>query len=428
MREFRAIAVGILLGASGVASAETVIEGGQLTDATWTPAGSPYLMNGTVEVPVGGHLTIEPGTTIAARSQTPGDPPPTLRIAGTLTARGTAAMPIMMTKQPGDLPWGGVDLAATAVDSVIEHTTVEDTYDGITVRATATSNRIAHVTILEAQRFGIFLFQSAGMHLDGITVRRTPDAGVGAGISSTTTGEVIIENSYVSGHRDGINYSSGPSMIIRNTVITGNLEAGLWLQPGLCQPQCTARIDQSTITDNGGHGIYVIAGGSMNAEVVGSIITGHTAYAVENSLSSRGVIAVWDSLLFGNAQETANAALGDLVVEDPRFVGDGDFRLAAGSPAIDRVATGPATDADGAPRPVDGDGDGDARYDLGAYEYQPAGSGPDAGMDGDGDGDDGDGGGGCCSTGGGGGGSPGSVFALALLVLAVVLTRGVARR
>ena len=55
----------------------------------------------------------------------------------------------------------------------------------------------------------------------------------------------------------------------------------------------------------------------------------------------------------------------------------GDYRLAAGSPAIDiggaDLVPGGSTDLAGSPRPVDGDGDGAALSDAGAFEFQPPG-------------------------------------------------------
>jgi hypothetical protein len=61
---------------------------------------------------------------------------------------------------------------------------------------------------------------------------------------------------------------------------------------------------------------------------------------------------------------------------DPIFVDaeGGDFRLSAGSPAIDAgdpAAGGPALDLAGSARVRDGNGDGVARRDLGAFEYVP---------------------------------------------------------
>ncbi len=68
-----------------------------------------------------------------------------------------------------------------------------------------------------------------------------------------------------------------------------------------------------------------------------------------------------------------------LMNEDPMFVnpGAGDFRLRAGSPAIDSGdnANAASSDADGNARPQDGSNLGYSMVDLGAYEYVQNGTG-----------------------------------------------------
>lgn len=63
---------------------------------------------------------------------------------------------------------------------------------------------------------------------------------------------------------------------------------------------------------------------------------------------------------------------------DPMFAGEGDYRLTAGSPSIDKgdPDSGPGIDLAGSPWPIDGNGDGTAIRDQGAYEFQPP-KGPD---------------------------------------------------
>ena len=62
---------------------------------------------------------------------------------------------------------------------------------------------------------------------------------------------------------------------------------------------------------------------------------------------------------------------------DPHWLdaANGDYRLAADSPLIDRGAARAAaqgeTDRAGNPRVVDGNGDGATARDIGAYEYLP---------------------------------------------------------
>ena len=86
----------------------------------------------------------------------------------------------------------------------------------------------------------------------------------------------------------------------------------------------------------------------------------------------------------GDGSVTYGTGVSDV---DPLFANGaaGDYRLNAGSPAIDNAdpvvaMSAGGLDRAGAPRQVDGDGNGSQQRDLGAYEYQPpaapAGPGP----------------------------------------------------
>ncbi|MCS6800961.1 MAG: hypothetical protein RMM58_03985 [Chloroflexota bacterium] len=93
------------------AHADTPVSGNQT--GTWTAAQSPYLVVGTVYVPSGGTLTIEPGVTVRFASG--------IAIAGmsggTLSAEGTPSQPITFTSAaaspaPGD--WAFITFNASA--------------------------------------------------------------------------------------------------------------------------------------------------------------------------------------------------------------------------------------------------------------------------------------------------------------------------
>ena len=90
---------------SAAVSASTTVPPGQVS-GTWSVAGSPYVVQGDVEIPGGETLVIDPGVTVQFETDAG------LSANGTLTAVGTTASLIRFTSaqvspSPGD--WEGVE-------------------------------------------------------------------------------------------------------------------------------------------------------------------------------------------------------------------------------------------------------------------------------------------------------------------------------
>lgn len=116
-----ALAVGPagLLGVAGqlpaAKAAGTTFSGGTIsTNTTWTAAGAPYWIQGTLKVADGVRLTIEPGVVVKLGNASNNNA--TLQIDGQLVARGTAAAPIVFTSAKDDTVAGDTngDGAATS--------------------------------------------------------------------------------------------------------------------------------------------------------------------------------------------------------------------------------------------------------------------------------------------------------------------------
>jgi parallel beta-helix repeat protein len=314
-----------------------------------------------------------------------------------------------ITNGGGDFSGGGgitVSSASPTIDSnVIRGNTG---CDGVGISVNFGSPRIVNNEISGNVRSGC----SGGVGGAGIKV--------GGASAAVIEGNVIADNSLTGGSGGGISLFAAGAPVIRNNVIVRNSVSGVspaaqgggisivnqsdalivqnliagnsagegggvyWLVPSGARGP---RLVNNTIADNlatvAGRGSAVFADGfDMSAALVNNVLVapaGQTALHCGNFNDPNAPV-----IRFNDVFAAGGPAYGGICADqtglngnrsgDPLFVapGNGDYRLRAGSPAVDAgdsaAADIPATDLDGDPRVVDGNSDGVNVVDLGAWE------------------------------------------------------------
>ncbi len=164
----------------------------------------------------------------------------------------------------------------------------------------------------------------------------------------------------------------GQEMLLANNLIVENTNTGANGAAIDIASYGKAKVINNTVAANTGSGVIVGASGTL--DVINSVVRGNSGYEVAGG----GAALVSNSILGANSLISASSTNNSYA--DPMFVGAGDYRVRAGSPAIDRgkntASSGVVTDLLGVARPQDGDklgagstGDG-SDYDIGAYEFK----------------------------------------------------------
>lgn len=255
LRPFRArialagLALGLLLVPVGIASNGTHVSGTISANATWSAAGSPYIVDGNVSVAAGVTLTIDPGVVVKFNGQFR-----TMFVNGTLKAVGTEAQPIVFTSIQDDSVGGDSngDGAATSpapgqwymiqvkagTASEFRYVTVRYGgygsanwgYGAIEVSGVGTSAVIDRATITNNQRSGLKIFEG------GATVTASTISNNGNGIS-TSQGWVAVDNRtfVINNTQDGLWFNltstyAGPGSTIMDSDLAGNGRYGAYIQ------------------------------------------------------------------------------------------------------------------------------------------------------------------------------------------------------
>jgi MYXO-CTERM domain-containing protein len=323
-------------------------------DMTLTLAGSPYILQGDLEVGAGVTLTVEPGVVVefAANHDLMGcgiaSGQGELRVGGTLRAAGTSAQPITLTSTgAGTSQWFGVLFLPDSAPPTFSHVNISEASTGIEIYP---------------PDLGTQAPSTVSLALDHVTITST-EFGM-----SFSTGTVVVDTARVEGCLYGIQsiYSEAnppADVTLRNVVATGNGTALVFESMG-------TTVVTSTTVDGNTEGLDTLG---YDITVKNSIFTNNTLGIIGGQFPFSPLYSdVWGN---GTDYSAASPGTGCISV-DPKYVSPpSDLHLQATSACIDSGdASGspPNHDFDGVIRPLDGDGSGGPGYDMGAYEFVPS--------------------------------------------------------
>ncbi|MEO5728365.1 MAG: hypothetical protein ABI134_26500, partial [Byssovorax sp.] len=205
----------------------TTIAGGNIINQTWTPAGSPYIIQGDITVPSGAFLTVNAGTVVQFAS-TDGQAGGVdtarieLTVKGSLTVNGTTASPAVFQGQSGTSAgtWYGIVADATAAMVSIGGADVRHTVNGLTAAA---PGNVVSVTNSSFQTSTYGLYISAGTP----TFSDVAVSGASTGVyytnnGSGTLGNTVVRNCTSYGVNVYTNVAGTPALNLVNATINAN--------------------------------------------------------------------------------------------------------------------------------------------------------------------------------------------------------------
>ncbi len=245
------------------------------------------------------------------------------------------------------------------------------------LRITGSYFRVSGFTFLgqtPANRSGTLIYVTGGRHIEvsGNEITRAWTHGMYLDANATDvtiTGNWVHDNGTHAVYDHGIYWETARDGLIANNLITGNLANGIQLYPNADD----VVVAHNTVVENGRFGI-IVGGEATTSEgntIVSNVVAFNAAYGIRTywgASQGQGNVAQ-TNLAYGNPKGNTfgdGMTFSNTIVADPLFVSrsGGNYRLGAGSPAIDLAVASfaPPVDYDGRTRPQG------AGADLGAFE------------------------------------------------------------
>jgi parallel beta-helix repeat protein len=274
----------------------------------------------------------------------------------------------------------GVKLSGTTASVVVGNVVHHNTDHGILLTSSPNGNVVRNnVSHTNARMYtraaeGILIDDSPGTTVQANITHDNEDSGLGIWKGSNNT--VAFDNVTHRNGDHGIDILQSTGVTVVSNTVYDNDDSGIELASN-----AAASLANNIIADNGINSPRT--SGNIRVADTGSASLSTFDYELLN-LSSGNVLIDWLGAKYSSLSAFQAATGRELngIQGDPRFVdpSSGDFRLMAGSPAIDSAHSGaagqPETDAAGVPRIDDlatpNTGAGPRGYDdRGAYEHVP---------------------------------------------------------
>ena len=229
---------------AGGASAVTHVSGNVTANTTWTLAGSPYVIDGSVNVRPGVTLTINPGVVVKFNGQFG-----TLWVNGALSAVGTPGQRIVFTSIQDDSVGG---------DTGGDGPTQGAPGQWYMISFMSGSSGFVQYADVDYGGYGSANYAYGGVHLQG-------------------GGTATLDNDrFLSNQRSGVQISSGSGATVSNSEFAGNAD-------GIATSNAWLNLTGTSIHNNSDTGLFVNTSGYTGAPVAatGNKISNNGRYGVQ---------------------------------------------------------------------------------------------------------------------------------------------------
>ncbi len=300
---------------TNISFAQTHIPYGDVS-GTWTIDGSPYIIDGHINVPVDSALVIEPGVNVIFSDQY------YFRIYGKLLSEGILNDTINFTVQDTINDYAGLYFYDTDI-SIQDSSKVEYCKFNPGVVSFFNSSNIIFTNSVVTNGAGVFCSEASPTLID-VTISNNTTDYYGGGISCTDGSNPSLVNVTIIGNNSGgiwCNDNSNPTL--ENVTITDNIGGGI-----VCTNSSSPILNNVTINENEGGGIA--CSNNSNPILDSVIISNNTVWGGLFCINSSPILT--DVIISGNSgyegggiyfEGTGNLLLQDIIITGNSALGMG---------------------------------------------------------------------------------------------------------